>query len=283
MPKMTQVQEIQASFGPGTILSAEKKAPVSFETLIEQLDRSRIIFVGEKHNDPAHHAIQLKIIQAMFEKHPTLQIGMEMFDTSYQQVLTDWSSGLLDENSFLQRTHWYANWKFPYPLYKEILEFAKSNHIPVVALNIPFHIPAKISIGGTTSLQPDDSKYLPKSLTMDNAEHRSYVKAVFQSHHIPGRDEFEYFYQAQCVWEDVMAESIVENLGDDPMVVLVGNGHIINKIGIPDRVDSRLDAPITTIYLVASGTEISFSYADFIWISPPREKKKGPYPMHGKR
>ncbi|HWR92318.1 MAG TPA: ChaN family lipoprotein, partial [Desulfobacterales bacterium] len=72
------------------------------------------------------------------------------------------------------------------------------------------------------------------------------------------------FYLAQCVWEDVMAESIADSLGAGRMVVLAGNGHIQYRYGIPERAFNRNPAAYRTIYQASPGEEIDPSIADYI-------------------
>ena len=79
--------------------------------------------------------------------------------------------------------------------------------------------------------------------------------------------EFDDFYAAQCVWEDAMAQAIVENLKADVMVVLAGNGHIQYKYGIPDRAYRRAEVAFLTIYPANVGSEVDLGVADYIWVS----------------
>ena len=65
-----------------------------------------------------------------------------------------------------------------------------------------------------------------------------------------------------------MAQSIVRKMGDAPMVVVIGNGHIIRKFGVPDRVNARNQATLRTVYLAAVGSEVDWDYADYIWVTP---------------
>jgi uncharacterized iron-regulated protein len=52
------------------------------------------------------------------------------------------------------------------------------------------------------------------------------------------------------------------------MVVLVGNGHIIYKFGVPNRAYKRNGAPFKTIYLAPVGGEAELSWADYLWVTP---------------
>lgn len=266
--KKVTIQGMDRSFEEGVIISTKLAKPVSFETLTADLNNCRIIYVGEKHSNATHHKIQLEVMQAIFKKHSNMAVGMEMFDHTYQNVLDQWSAGGLDRETFLRKVHWYANWRFEYSLYSDIMDFIKENHIRLIALNIPFHIPRKIRVGGIENLREDEKKHLPHEIDTSNKDHRAYVSEVFGHHQFKGRVKFEDFYMAQCVWEDAMAEMISQNLNNEVVVVLAGNGHIQFKYGIPDRAFKRTGASFRTIYLAQVGEELEQDIADYIWITP---------------
>ncbi|MEX1326186.1 MAG: ChaN family lipoprotein [Desulfobacterales bacterium] len=268
--KKLTIQDTDQSFEEGVIISAKLGKPVSFEELLADLNNCRIVYIGEKHTNVAHHRIQLEVIQAIFKNQPNLAVGMEMFDHTYQDVLDIWSAGELDQRDFLKKSHWYANWRFDFSLYREILEFIQENHLRLVALNIPSHIPPKIREGGIDNLRPDEKKHLPQQIDTSRTAHRDYLQNVFDGHkhHFRGEVEFEDFYAAQSVWEDAMAEMISQHLKDDVMVVLAGNGHIQFKYGIPDRAFSRTAEAFRTIYLAPVGEVVELDIADYIWVTP---------------
>ena len=267
--KKLQVENMAKSFEEGTIFSARLGAPVSIEELMQDLESCRITYVGEKHTNTAHHEIQLQIIQSVYSNNPNMVVGMEMFDHTYQEILDSWSAGKLDEETFLRKVHWYANWRFDYALYRDILNFIKENQIRVVALNIPSDITKKIRVGGVENLRIEEKKHLPENIDLSYASHRDYVQKVFQDHrsHFRGNVKFEDFYAAQAVWEDIMAERIAKNLAESKMVVLAGNGHIQFKYGIPDRAYKQTGVPFRTIYLEPIGSEIKRDIADYIWVT----------------
>lgn len=253
---------------PGTILSAASGKPVSFGDMISDLLTARVIYVGETHTRAEDHEIQLEILKAVFRHRPELAVGMEMFARPYQKVLDDWSNQVLAETEFIQKTHWYANWKYDFGLYAGLLNYIREHKIPLFALNISFHIPSKIAAGGIESLLAHDREQLPESIFLEDDEHRQYVLSVFEKHgKIRNHYSFEHFYQAQCVWEDAMAESISRQVGKSPMMIFTGNGHIINKFGIPDRAFARFKAPFRTIMPVSIYSADDLQAADYLWIT----------------
>ncbi len=264
------ITDLSKSFSENTIISSKHKTPVSFDLLINDLSSTRIIYVGEHHNNYAHHEIQLNILTALYEKKPNIMVGMEMFDQTYQPVLAQWSAGKIDQQTFLEKTHWYANWKFDFELYSSVLNFIKTNKIPLVALNIPSRVTSRIAVGGIDNLLPADKKFLPKNIDMSDTDHRTYVEKVFSHHNIIGRENFEYFYSTQCVWEDTMAESIARHIGDSVMIVFAGNGHLVEKFGVPDRVFKRTGLPFRTLLPYPTDRQTELKAADYIWVSPFR-------------
>jgi len=271
--KKTMVTSLNMEFGSDTLLSGKTGSPVTYEEMLTDMEDSRIIYIGENHTDPAHHRIQHLVIQDLTARHQTA-VGVEMVDQTYQPVLDKWSQGELNEQEFLEKIHWYANWRYNFDLYRSIFETVKEKHIPLIGLNLPFHIPPKIAVGGIDNLLPEDAAHLPQTITLSDPYHRAYVENIFNMHKLKGRENFEYFYAAQCTWEDTMAEAISSHLSQSKMIVLAGNGHILRKFGIPDRVFSRTRAPFKTLYLAPAGSTVELSYGDYIWITGTEELKK---------
>jgi uncharacterized iron-regulated protein len=252
---------------PETIISGKTGQPVSFDAMLADLLNAVVIYVGEKHTAPGHHAVQLRVIQALHRQNPRLAVAMEMFDRSYQPVLDRWSAGQLDEDGFLRSTHWYANWRFDYALYRDILEYIRAHQIRLVALNLPVNIPSKIRVGGIEHLSPYEKGFLPAQIDTTFAAHREYAQKIFSMHDFKTGARFDDFYLAQCVWEDVMAESVANITGSDRIVVLAGNGHIQYRYGIPERAFKRNGLAYRTIYQASPGEEIDPSIADFIFVT----------------
>lgn len=251
---------------PTVILSGSTGQPVSFEAMLADLLTAAVVYVGEKHTSAAHHAVQLQLLRVLHLQSPRLAVAMEMFDRSYQSVLDLWSEGRLDEDGFLRRTHWYANWRFDYALYREILDYVRDHRLRLVALNLPFNIPPKIRVGGIEHLSPYEKGFLPVEIDTTFAAHREFAQKIFGMHDFKSGVRFEDFYLAQCVWEDVMAESVSAITGADRVVVLAGNGHIQYRYGIPERAFKRNGLAYRTVYQASPGEDVDPAIADYIFL-----------------
>ena len=270
-PKTLLIEDLDKRFSSGSIVSVKLKTMVTYGQMLKDLEGVRVVYVGEIHTNTAHHKNQLEIIKALFAKNPQMVVGMEMFDHSYQPVLDLWSAGKLDEKAFLEKSHWAVNWRFNFDLYREIMEFARDQKISIVGLNVPKQITPKVRVGGLDNLQPEDKAHLPAEIELNDAAHRAYIEKIYKQHlhhQFRGKGNFEYFYMAQNVWEDAMAEAIAKNIGDRNMVVLVGNGHIVRKFGVPNRAHARKPLPFRTLYQASVGGKVDLAAGDYIWITP---------------
>ncbi len=274
-PAQMNITGFDQPLGMESILDSATGRIIDFAALMDQLERVRVVYVGERHTAMRHHQIQLQIIQALVERGHQVRVGMEMFAHTYQRRLDRWSAGEMSWDEFLKQVHWYATWRFDDELYKDILLFVQERHLPLIGLNIPFYLPRKISVGGLDRLLDSERAFLPAEIDLSQPEHRAYVEEIFQAHHIRGKDDFEDFYAAQCAWEDGMADQVSRHSGDRGiMVVLAGNGHIVRKFGIPQRAYKRNGAEYRTVYLAAPGMEVDRRDGDFIWVAAPMPAHK---------
>ncbi|MCK5193025.1 MAG: ChaN family lipoprotein, partial [Desulfobulbaceae bacterium] len=105
----------------------------TLDEIIPKLLTSRIIYLGEKHDQFAHHINQLQVIKKMHEAGYELAVGMEMFQRPFQKVVNDFLSGRIDEHKFLLKSEYFKRWRYDYNLYKPIIDYLKQQNIPLVA------------------------------------------------------------------------------------------------------------------------------------------------------
>jgi len=286
---VSKISMIKAPVGPEEILRLPEGDPIPFSQLLYDLDTTRVVFVGESHDQIEHHQIQVRMIQDLIAKGKDLVIGMEMFEKSQQPPLDRWSQGLLTEEEFLKEVHWDTTWAMDYELYKGILDAAKTHHLKVLGLNAPRDLVRKVAENGIEGLSPEDRKMLPE-IDLTDGQHRAYIDAIYKGHEKGSAKDSENFYEAQCLWDEGMAESLSEFL-ESPraegktVLVFAGSGHIVFGFGIPNRFHRRSPTPYQIILLKTwrkkmdgdfTFTGASSPLANFLWITKPNppEKKK---------
>jgi len=222
----------------------------TLSNVIEDAAGKKIVYVGEFHDRFSHHTVELEVIKDLYKKDPKLAVGMEMFQRPFQKTLDNYIKGAIDEREFLKATEYFKRWGFDYNLYKPILDFARGEKIPVVALNLRSEIIEKVSKGGIDSLSEDERKEIPLQMDFSDDEYRDRIKEVFEQHKSSGERDFAFFYQSQVLWDETMAMSIDEYLRKNPdrrMIVIAGGGHVSYGSGIPKRAFRRNGFPYAII------------------------------------
>ncbi len=124
----------------------------TLEEIFPELLTRRVIYVGEQHENYAHHMNQLMIIKKLHEAGNKVAVGMEMFQTPYQAAVDDYLAGRSDERMFLRDSLYFDKWRFDYNLYKPIIDYLKKEKIPLIALNIDGDISRKVARKGLASI-----------------------------------------------------------------------------------------------------------------------------------
>jgi uncharacterized iron-regulated protein len=265
------VDRISGRFFSGQIIHLETGNPQSFDALIEQLESKDLVFLGEVHSNPDHHLIQVQILQALMTRHGSLTLAMEAFQESQQTDIDRYMAGLTTEAEFLDDIKWRENWGFDYHLYRPLLLLVREKQGRILGINAADAIVKKVARQGLNSLEPVERRQLANHIDLTNERHREYVREAYKMHAHGDLKNFEYFYQAQCVWEDTMAENIAENLREnsDKMIVIAGNGHIIHKFGIPDRTLERVPVSLATVVLqpLLGLDDLEKGAADYVWFT----------------
>jgi uncharacterized iron-regulated protein len=236
---------------------------------MEAAAAKKIVYLGEYHDRFSHHNIELQIIQELHRKDPRLAIGMEMFQRPFQNTLDDYVRGAIDEREFLSRSEYYKRWGFDYNLYKPILDFARRERVPVIALNMRKEIIEKVSKAGMDALTDEEGKELPRQTDFADQDYRHRIRQAFEQHRGQGEMNFDFFFQAQVLWDEAMAESIDDYLKKNPdrrIAVIAGGGHLVYGNGIPKRAFRRNGLPYT---IILNDAEIERDIADFIIFPQP--------------
>ncbi len=248
----------------------------TLSNVIAGVSGKKIVYVGEYHDRFAHHNVQLRIIKGLFRKDPKIAVGMEMFQRPFQKTLDEYVGGSIDEREFLKKSEYFKRWGFDYNLYKPILDFARTEKVPVVALNLSREVTDKVSKTGMDSLTDDERKDVPKLMDFSDMEYRDRLRQVFDQHETASERNFDFFLQAQILWDEGMARSIDEYLRkypDQRMVVMAGVGHLAYGSGVPKRTFRRNGFSYAT---VLSDVAIEEDIADFVVFPPSLEGMTSP-------
>lgn len=237
-------------------LAIDLRRPLSVDALVEKLAQYQVIYLGEQHDRFEQHLMQARVIEALHRKAPNLVIAMEQFQRPSQGALDEFVAGEMDEAQLLQKSEWYRRWRYDFRLYRPILALAREKQIPIVALNADMNITRQVGEVGLGGLAPGDRAQLAKEMHRPSGSYLDSLTAVFNAHSGKQKRSFERFVEVQMIWDETMAEGIVQALekkAGTKVVVLVGSGHVQYNWGIPSRVERRLPNVAQTVVLQADG------------------------------
>ena len=227
----------------GDILHLPTGLTVNFDQMMDSVATSRVIYIGETHDNIEAHKVQLQIIKRLTEHFP-VAIGMEMFRRSAQEKLDQWHTGKLSVKEFKNLFH--TNWGSGYQLYQPIFDFARTNQIKLIGLKSSRKVENSFRSGDPA---PDNTFY--PELDDQDPYHRAYCMAAFGGHR--GTEKaLEKPYRMLLLWEETMAQTVSRFLinpkyKDTKLVILSGGFHIQYGFGIPKRAYRRVPHAYSTI------------------------------------
>ncbi len=198
--------------------------------MLADLEKARVLFVGEFHDQRDHHRLQLEIIRHLHRSGKPLVIGFEMFKLEQQNLLDRWVEGQASLQEFVAR--YLQGWKVNWAEYDEIMLFARNNSIPMVALDAPAELVKSVTRQGVAVLRSPAGEQLPAGTTTDvSPSYRAFLARAFRTHQIPDF-MFDNFCAAQGLRNSVMARRIAAYMKENPgrtMVVIAGTGHAMRR------------------------------------------------------
>lgn len=235
---------------------------------LQTLSEYDFIVLGESHDSVEDHAMQARVYSGLIELGARPALGMEMFQRPFQPVLDAYVAGEVDEAQMLAESEYEVRWGFDPTFYSPLWQAARAAGVPVVALNVRRELTKRVSAVGVDGLSETERADLPE-LVFGPQAYRNWLGQVFAAHGMSTTDaRFERFFQAQVLWDETMADSAVRAWSEQqPVVIIVGRGHVERGWGIPSRIKRRLpDARVATVVTAPAGTAASevFGLADFI-------------------
>jgi hypothetical protein len=121
------------------------------EVLAGLADRE-VVLLGESHNALNDHRWQYAMLSALHARHPDMAIGFEMFPRRVQPILDRWVRGELSAADFLAQADWEHVWGMDPQLYMPLFQFARDQHVPMLALNVEADLVRRIGASGLDAI-----------------------------------------------------------------------------------------------------------------------------------
>lgn len=244
------------------IYDTRTKQIITIDKIVTDMANADVLFFGEEHNDSAGHYLENKIFRALYASYGNkIVLSMEMFETDNQTALDDYLMGFIDEARLGRDARLWSNYKD----YRPMVDFAKQNHIPVIAANPPRRYVSLVTRRGMRSLDSlsgDAKKFLPP-LPYDTLSGRYREKFMDIMKGSPGSTSQNIYY-SQSLWDAGMSYSIYKFLKANKhkkVFHCVGNFHTEEKLGTAAQLQKRNKK--LKILNIASFSDASFNDPDW--------------------
>ena len=225
---------------------------ISFETMIDSLGRAEVVFIGENHNCPISHWMELEITKALHGRWgDRLILGEEMMEADNQLILDEYLSGKISYDRFETEARLWPNYSTDY---YPVVYYAKDNGIPFVATNVPRRYANAVNGGGLGVLDnfsEEARSYiapLPIPFEYDTiAADAKFGIMQMLSQRTP--EEMRYLAEAQALKDATMGWFIARNMKPDTRFVHI-NGTMHSNSGdgiIPYLLHYRPGTRIATV------------------------------------
>jgi uncharacterized iron-regulated protein len=278
------------------ITDTAANATIKPSELPARLTSTRILFVGEAHVSVESHAVELAVLRELTRTGRKVTVGLEMYPTSAQEPLDEWTAGKMSEAEFVEKSGWLKHWSYNWNYYREIFLFCRDNGIRLFGANVAPEIVSTVGRKGMEALTPEQKALLPPRVDWDDAELKRLFKASFDEDEFHGNlpDEMvNRMVQAQATWDGAFgwnAAKAAKAAASDPkaiVVVLLGNGHVFYGRGAERQARLWFDGKTASLVPVAVSDRdkgqcdiktVRASLADFVWGIPEEDSTLYPTP-----
>ncbi|WP_047684253.1 MULTISPECIES: ChaN family lipoprotein [Xenorhabdus] len=246
----------------GVLLDMDAGKSITSDELLEQLATYPRIIVGEKHDNPYHHQIELWLVQQLEQKRPHGSVLLEMINPDQQEKVNkvkSWLQGnpIVRDERIKNLLAWQQGW--PWVLYgKLVVELMKAPY-PLLAANLDRsevdQAYKNYRAGDRTSLVSGDVK--------------KRIDDTIKNSHGGNIDELSLsaMSKIQQLRDQRMAEQLMK--APSPALLFAGGYHAVKTMGVPQHVKKIAPNERVVVLVIAEqGVSLNNEYADFVWFTP---------------
>ncbi|MFK0313862.1 ChaN family lipoprotein [Pseudomonas sp. NPDC090233] len=222
--------------------------------MVRQLAGVPRVLVGEKHDNPDHHALQLWLMRALQAERPQGSLLLEMLQPEQQPQVDALQAQAQLPEDLPKALAWQEGWDWQ--LYGPIVREALATHIPLLAANL------SLSEMRQAYRQPT-----PLSGAQSNAPA---VKAALLEHVRAGHCNLlpESQLPAMLAVQQQRDRRIAERLlaAPQPALLLTGAYHARKDLGVPLHLaDLGAKGQSKVLLLAEVGEQVEAGMADYVW------------------
>jgi len=227
------------------------------QALVERLAAAPRVLVGEQHDNPDHHALQLWLLRQLAAQRPQGSLLMEMLNPDQQAKVdaaqADTRAGQPPANVY-QAVSWQANWDWS--VYGAVVTYALSQPYPLLSANLDrAQIMQIYQQRPTLSGEASTTQQVQATLLEDIRE--SHCGLLPES-------QMPAMLAVQQQRDRHMAERL--STAPTPALLLAGAFHVRKDLGVPLHLkDLGAGKGNAVLVLAEAGKTVTAESADYVW------------------
>lgn len=240
----------------GRIIDLHDGRVLTPRELVDRLSNAPRVLLGERHDNPDHHALQLWLLQAMAERREQGSVVMEMINPEQQALVTQAQQRLQSGeqiDDLAGALNWQKGWDWK--LYGALVSHALSRPYPLLAANLD-----RSEIMDIYRQIPELSG--PASTT--EAVRNGLLEQIRVSHcgmlpeaQLPAMLSVQQHRDRRMA--DVLAAAA------EPSVLIAGAYHVRRDLGVPLHLQDLSMTGEAVVIFAEVGAKIDASMADYVW------------------
>ena len=226
---------------------------VEAELAFDEIARSQVVVLGETHYEGRIQEAEGWALEKLSLREPSFQMAWEFLDTAdqakIQSSFDEYVRGDLSGEQWLNL--WFSSSSADHTLYLPMYEVAKNHSQKVLGTNVSRVLKKRLMDNGRDLLLTDREVW-PFSSTVADAPLGYYQRfeGVMGGH--ADTQTLEKYYLAQFYTDAFMANSIVDQLSEGPIMMVVGHFHSDYGHGLPFYLSDLGVKDMTNIRIIDS-------------------------------
>ena len=241
----------------GEIRDLRNGQTLSPQALVARLAGSSRLIIGEQHDNPDHHQLQLWLLQQLNERREQGSLLLEMLTPDQQARVDNVRRAASPPGDLPAALAWQSEWDWN--LYGPIVRYALPQPFPLLAANLD-----SAEVRAVYARPPVLSGARTNAATV-----RADLLAQIGDSHcglLPA-SQMSAMLAVQQQRDRRMAERLLA--APAPLVLFAGAYHARKDVGVPvHMLDLNEAAAPTVLMLAQQGSDVTMAMADFVWLTP---------------
>ena len=264
---------------PRLVVPITQDATVAAQAVARLARGADVVYLGEQHDNPAHHAHQRAILDALLATGARPVVAFEMLEEDQQPLLERAVTEARSADELERRLGWRARGWPDFSMYWPLFEVAARERLAVVALDLDRAVTRRIAREGLASLG-SSATALTSLLPTDGAREAGIARTIRDGHcGLLPEARLPAMVAAWHARNVTMARRLAAALERGrPVVVIVGRGHQ-DAGGLPAQLDvlrPRTRQLVVSLVELPAGERpesvVAGTAGEVVWLTPAVER-----------